>query len=49
MPGPLRRYYALAAIKGVVLRPNVQYVVDPGGLSHMTDVVVIGGRFDINF
>ena len=42
-------YYALAAIRGLVLRPNVQYIVDPGGLSHMTDVVVIGGRFDINF
>lgn len=42
-------YYALNAIKGVVLRPNVQYVMDPGGRRDATDVVVIGGRFDINF
>ncbi len=43
-------YYGFHAIRGVVLRPNVQYIVDPGGYSRgVTDVVVIGGRFDVNF
>jgi porin len=42
-------YYGFHAIRGVVLRPNVQYIIDPGGYQRATDVVVIGGRFDINF
>ena len=43
-------YYGFHAIRGVVLRPNLQYIVDPGGFSRgVTDVVVIGGRFDVNF
>jgi porin len=42
-------YYALALSHGLSVRPNLQYIIDPGGYSRATDVVVIGTRFDVNF
>ncbi len=42
-------YYAAALFPGVSVRPNVQYVIDPGGYSRATAVVILGTRFDVNF
>jgi porin len=42
-------FYAAAIIPGLSVRPNVQYIVDPGGFSRATDVVILGTRFDVNF
>lgn len=42
-------FYAAAVIPGISVRPNVQYIVNPGGYSRVTDVVVLGTRFDVNF
>jgi porin len=42
-------FYAAAVIPGLSVRPNVQYIVDPGGYSHRTDVVILGTRFDVAF
>jgi porin len=42
-------YYAAAVIPGLSVRPNVQYILNPGGYSHVTDVVILGTRFDVAF
>lgn len=42
-------FYAAALLPGMVVRPQVQYVMDPGGYSHATDVVILGTRIDVNF
>ncbi|HVJ40782.1 MAG TPA: carbohydrate porin [Dongiaceae bacterium] len=35
-------YYTVRPIAGLQLRPNVQYILDPGGTSHNRDAVVLG-------
>ncbi|WP_260928971.1 carbohydrate porin [Novosphingobium sp. 9] len=35
-------YYSLHLMPGVMLRPNVQYIVDPGGYRSRTDEVILG-------
>ena len=42
-------YYSLHVRPWLILRPNVQYIVDPGGYSDMTDVVVLGLKTAITF
>lgn len=42
-------YYGLEAYDGVMLRPNFQYVRDPGGLKRNKDVVVVGLKTSIDF
>jgi porin len=42
-------YYGLQAYDGVMLRPNVQYIKDPGGASRNKDVVVIGLKTSVDF
>ena len=41
-------YYGYNALPGIVLRPNLQYILDPGGIRQATDVVVLAFRFDVN-
>ena len=41
--------YGLHATGWLILRPNVQYIVDPGGYSHVTNVVIIGLKGSIQF
>lgn len=41
--------YGVAVIPAVNVRPNVQYVKSPGGISSDTDVVVFGMKSVINF
>ena len=42
-------YYGLQVAGWFMARPNVQYIVDPGGTSHNKNVVVIGLKTDIQF
>ncbi|TVV77336.1 carbohydrate porin [Sphingomonas solaris] len=35
-------FYSLHPATGLVLRPNVQYILHPGGLKHRSDAVVLG-------
>jgi len=42
-------YYSLHVRPWLILRPNVQYIVDPGGYSDMTDVVVLGLKGAVTF
>lgn len=35
-------YYTIRPIRGLQLRPNVQYILDPGGTAHNKDAVVLG-------
>jgi porin len=35
-------YYTFVVADGLFLRPNVQYIVDPGGVDQNKDVIVIG-------
>ena len=42
-------FYSLHAVPGLVIRPNVQYVVHPGGRHAASDVVVLGLKTAITF
>jgi porin len=42
-------YYSLHVIHGMTLRPNVQYVHDPGGTSENSDAVILGLKTIIDF
>jgi porin len=41
--------YGVHVTDWLVLKPNVQYVIDPGGYAHATDVVVLGMDGSIKF
>jgi porin len=41
-------FYSLQATRWLELRPNVQYVVQPGGIARNTDDIIIGLRLSIN-
>jgi porin len=42
-------YYGLQATSWLMLRPNLQFVIDPGGTGHNKDVVVLGLKTSIDF
>ncbi len=42
-------FYSLQASKWLELRPNVQYVRQPGGVSQNTDDVIVGLKLSVNF
>jgi porin len=42
-------FYSLHVIRGMTLRPNVQYVHDPGGTSENSDAVILGLKTVIDF
>jgi porin len=46
---PMELYYGVSVTPALTLRPNVQYVVNPGGLSGDTSVVVFGLKTEVSF
>jgi porin len=46
---PAELYYGIGITPAITVRPNVQYVKSPGGISNDTDVVVFGLKTVINF
>lgn len=42
-------YYSVHLLPGLIVRPNVQYIVDPGGYRHVTDIVVLGLKTAVTF
>lgn len=46
---PVEIFYAWSAGPGVVLRPNVQYTANPGGVTSNRDVVVFGLKSTASF
>lgn len=46
---PLELYYGLSLSPALTLRPNVQYVRNPGGFEHDRSVVVWGLKTEISF
>jgi porin len=42
-------YYSLNITDWLLARPNIQYIVDPGGYSRATDVVVLGLKGTVAF
>jgi porin len=41
-------FYGVAIDKWLELRPDIQYVYQPGGIAHVTDDVIVGLRLSIN-
>lgn len=46
---PAELYYGIAVTPAITVRPNVQYVKSPGGVSGNTDVVVVGVKTVVSF
>jgi len=46
---PVEFYYSINATNWIVLRPNIQYIYRPGGISENTNVVVLGLKVAIKF
>ncbi len=42
-------YYSIAVRKWLIVRPNVQYVIDPGGYDSATALVILGIKSAITF
>ena len=42
-------YYSVHLRPWLIVRPNVQYVIDPGGYANVTDVVVFGIKSAVTF
>jgi porin len=42
-------YYSYLLFPWLTLRPDVQYIIDPGGYSHRDSAIVIGARTVMNF
>jgi porin len=42
-------FYSAHATKWLEVRPNIQYVHQPGGIAHNTDDVIVGLRLSVNF
>jgi porin len=42
-------YYGFSPIRSIVLRPNLQFVSHPGGVSSYPDVVVVGLKTTVDF
>ncbi len=47
--GLVELYYGLQLTPAITLRPNVQYVLDPGGIKADKNVVVLGLKTSISF
>ena len=41
-------FYRALVHKGVFLRPNIQYVVDPGGYARRRSALILGLRMDLS-
>jgi porin len=46
---PMELYYGVKAATWLTLRPNVQYIRNPGGFDYASCVVVIGLKANVNF
>jgi porin len=46
---PMELHYTLRPTAGLLLRPSVQYVINPGGTSQNTNALVLGFTTSINF
>jgi porin len=46
---PAELYYGIAVTPAITVRPNVQYIKSPGGVSGATDVVVLGVKTVVSF
>jgi len=46
---PVELYYGLYATQWLTLRPNIQYIHHPGGISQNRDVVVLGLKTEVKF
>jgi porin len=46
---PVEFYYSINATNWITLRPNIQYIYRPGGISENTNVVVLGLKMAIKF
>jgi porin len=42
-------FYSVHAANWLELRPNIQYVHQPGGIAQKTDDVIVGLRLSVNF
>ena len=42
-------FYSLHVVRGMTLRPNVQYIHDPGGTSENSDAVILGLKTVVDF
>jgi porin len=42
-------YYTLRPVSGLLFRPNLQYILDPGGTSHNEDAFVMGLKVGADF
>jgi porin len=42
-------YYSYLVTPWLTLRPDLQYIADPGGYSNRTPVLVVGARTDVTF
>ena len=42
-------YYGLQATSWLILRPNVQYIHQPGGVGHTTDDIILGLKLLLRF
>lgn len=41
-------YYCFFALPGLFPRPNIQYILDPGGYTRASSAVILGMRTDIS-
>ena len=41
-------FYRIALFRGIVLRPNLQYVIDPGGYASRSSAFILGTRLDLS-
>lgn len=46
---PMELYYTVNATPWLALRPNIQYIANPGGISQNRDVVVLGLKASVKF
>ncbi|KAB7610163.1 carbohydrate porin [Amylibacter sp. SFDW26] len=46
---PMEIYYSFRLKRGITIQPNLQYIVNPGGISSNEDVAVLGLKTVFNF
>jgi porin len=46
---PIELYYSINATRWLIVRPNVQYIIRPGGTSEHPNVVVLGVKASLSF
>lgn len=46
---PMELFYSAAITPAITVRPNIQYTINPGGLSSKRDVMVFGLKSSVNF